>query len=131
MFATLFILMYVSHLLADYPGQTDHQAGHKDKPGWAGWKANLSHAGTHLGITAVVLTVGAETLPDLHLNLMPAALALLWISGTHAFIDRRWPVLWWMRHTGSTEWVGRGGAAHVDQAAHITAIAAAALTLAA
>lgn len=131
MFATLFVLMYVSHLLADYPGQTDHQAGRKDKPGWPGWKANLSRAGTHLGITAVVLTAGVTTLPDLHLNLLPTALALLWISVTHAFIDRRWPVARWMRFARQAGWAGRGGAAHVDQTAHVTTLFIAAFALAA
>ncbi|CAM5735969.1 hypothetical protein STENM223S_06620 [Streptomyces tendae] len=28
MFASLFVLLYLGHLLADYPLQTDHQAAH-------------------------------------------------------------------------------------------------------
>lgn len=58
-----------------------------------------------------------------------ALAALLWIGVTHAVIDRRWPVLWWMTHTGSTDWISRGGAAHVDQTAHIAALVVAALCL--
>lgn len=131
MFATLFVLLYVAHLLADYPGQSDHQAGFKDKPGWQGWQANLTHAATHVAITALVLGVGTLLLDEVALGVWPTLLTLLWIGGTHGFIDRRWPVLWWMRHTGSTDWIERGGAAHVDQTAHITALAIAALALAA
>ncbi|MEV7654627.1 DUF3307 domain-containing protein [Streptomyces anulatus] len=129
MFATLFILLYVAHLLADYPFQTDYQAGHKADCGVAGWRANLAHAGTHLLLSGLVLAVGQATL-DLHVDLLPAVAALLWIAGTHAFIDRRWPVARWMRFARQTGWAQHGGAAHVDQASHITAICIAALALA-
>lgn len=65
--ATFFILLWVGHLLADYPGQT----------------------------------------------------------------DRRWIVTWWMEHTGQAEYLARGGAQHVDQAAHALALLIAAVGLAA
>lgn len=141
MFASLFVLLYVGHLLADYPLQSDHQAGRK--AGWTegekdphpgrhhhGWGANLTHAGTHLITCGLMLALGAVFL-DLSISLLPAGAALLWVAGTHAAIDRRWPVLWWMRNTGSTDWIERGGAAHVDQTAHVTALFIAALALAA
>lgn len=130
MFAALFILLYVAHLLADYPFQTDHQAGHKADCGAAGWRANLAHAGTHLLISALALLAGAMAL-DLAVGLLPATAALLWITGSHAFIDRRWPVARWMTLARQAGWAQHGGAAHVDQTAHITAIALAALALAA
>lgn len=130
MFATIFVLLYVAHLTADYALQTDHQAAHKMEKSKAGWVANLSHAGTHALATIVMLVVGWAVL-DLEIAAVPAALAALWITATHAFIDRRWPVTWWMTHTGSTDWISRGGAAHVDQTAHVLALAVAALALAA
>lgn len=130
MFATLFVLLFVAHLLADYPGQTDHQAKHKADGGAAGWRANLAHAGMHLLISALALLVGQVVL-DLDLGLLPATAALLWIAGSHAFIDRRWPVARWMRFARQAGWAQHGGAAHVDQTAHITAICIAALALAA
>ncbi|MEU9495436.1 DUF3307 domain-containing protein [Streptomyces sp. NPDC048215] len=130
MFATLFILLYVAHLLADYPFQTDHQAGHKADCGAAGWRANLSHAGTHLLISALAVGLGAAAL-GLDLSILPATAALLWIAGSHAFIDRRWPVARWMGLARQAGWAQHGGAAHVDQTAHLTAIALAALALAA
>ncbi|XCM28893.1 DUF3307 domain-containing protein [Streptomyces parvus] len=130
MFATVFVLLYVAHLLADYPFQTDHQAGHKADGGAAGWRANLAHAGTHLILSGLVLLVGWAVL-GLNVGLLPAIAALLWIAGTHAFIDRRWPVARWMRFARQARWAQHGGAAHVDQTAHVAAIFLAALALAA
>lgn len=130
MFASLFVLLYVAHLVADYLLQTDHQAAHKAQGGAAGWRASLAHAGSHLVVSGLVLLAGWGVL-GLDIGLLPSTAALVWIAGSHAFIDRRWPVLWWMRHTGSTDWIERGGAAHVDQTAHITAIFLAAFALAA
>lgn len=130
MFATLFILLYVAHLTADYVLQTDHQASLKAAKSAAGWRANLSHAGTHTLTTAAALALGGWVL-NLAIGLPAIALAILWITASHALIDRRWPVTWWMTNTGSTDWISRGGAAHVDQTAHILALAVAALVLAA
>ncbi|MER5613286.1 DUF3307 domain-containing protein [Streptomyces sp. NPDC002215] len=130
MFASLFILLYIAHLLADYPFQTDHQAGCKANHGAAGWRANLTHAGTHLLISAVMLAVGILAL-DLQIGLLPAAIGLFWIAGTHSIIDRRWPVARWMAFARQAGWAQHGGAAHVDQTAHVAAIGIAALVLAA
>ncbi|MFF1650157.1 DUF3307 domain-containing protein [Streptomyces sp. NPDC058240] len=141
MFPTLFVLLYVAHLLSDYPFQPDRQASRK--AGWTegdkdpnpgrhhhGWGANLAHAGTHVLVSAIALALGVLVL-DLHLAIPAAAVALLWIGSTHSAIDRRWMVLRWMERTGQPEFVEHGGAAHVDQTAHITALLIAALALAA
>ncbi|MFF7411633.1 DUF3307 domain-containing protein [Streptomyces lydicus] len=130
MFAEIAFLLYVGHLLADYPFQTDHQADCKAKAGREGWAANLTHAGTHVVTCGLMLTVGSLLL-DWHLPLLPAAAAVLWIGATHSIIDRRWPIARWMIFARQPKWAQRGGAAHVDQTAHITALAAAALYLAA
>ena len=129
MFAEIAFLLYVGHLLADYPFQTDHQAGCKAKAGREGWAANLAHAGTHVVTCGLMLTVGSLVL-DWRLSLLPAAAAVLWIGATHSIIDRRWPIAHWMTFARQPKWAQRGGAAHVDQTAHITALAAAALYLA-
>ncbi|MDX2558501.1 DUF3307 domain-containing protein [Streptomyces sp. TX20-6-3] len=130
MFATVFVLLYVGHLLADYPFQTDHQAAHKADHGVGGWQANLTHAATHIAACGLALAAGAAAL-GLSVSLPAALAALVWIGGTHAFIDRRWPVRWWMTHLRQTGWAANGGAAHVDQTAHILALGVAALVLAA
>ncbi|MYR71307.1 DUF3307 domain-containing protein [Streptomyces sp. SID4925] len=131
MFASLFVLLYLGHLLADYPFQTDHQAAHKADRCAAGWFANLRHAGTHVLTCGAALALGAAVLDGVALSVPVVVVALVWIGSTHAFIDRRWPVQWWMSHTGQTSWAAHGGAAHVDQTAHILALVLAALALAA
>lgn len=131
MFASLFVLLYLGHLLADYPFQTDHQAAHKADCGTSGWAANLRHAGTHVITCGMALVVGAAVLDGVTLSIPVAVAALLWIGSTHAFIDRRWPVAAWMRFAGQQGWAQHGGAAHVDQTAHVFALVLAALALAA
>ncbi|MGW2471858.1 DUF3307 domain-containing protein [Streptomyces sp. NPDC001665] len=130
MFADLAFLLYLGHLISDYPLQTDHQAGHKAQPGLAGWRANIAHAGTHVVVCGLLLALGAAVL-GWRLPLLSATAALMWIGGTHAVIDRRWPVQWWMNHTGQSTYAAAGGAAHVDQTAHIAALTVAALFLSA
>ncbi|MER6550667.1 DUF3307 domain-containing protein [Streptomyces sp. FT05W] len=131
MFASLFVLLYLGHLLADYPFQTDHQAAHKADCGRAGWSANLRHASTHVVTCGLALLLGTVVLNDVAISAPVAVLALVWIGTTHAVIDRRWPVQWWMHRTGQAQWAQHGGAAHVDQTAHILALVLAALALAA
>ena len=130
MFANLFVLLYVGHLLADYPLQTDHQAACKASGGWSGWAPNLVHAATHVATCGVLLAAGAVGL-GFDVTALGAVVALVWIGATHSLIDRRWPVAWWMTRTGQSDYLSRGGAQNVDQAAHVTALAlaAGALTL--
>ncbi|MYW08545.1 DUF3307 domain-containing protein [Streptomyces sp. SID2563] len=128
MFASLFVLLYVAHLLADFPLQTDHQAGHKADRGAAGWRANLTHAATHVIAGSLALVVVAVVL-DESVGVLPGAAAVALIGATHAWIDRRWPVAAWVRIARQQKWAAAGGAAHVDQTAHVLVLAAAALTL--
>ncbi|RFU83280.1 DUF3307 domain-containing protein [Streptomyces triticagri] len=115
---------------SDYPLQTDHQAKHKAGPGACGWKANAAHAATHVTVTALVLAAGIAVL-GMDVDLATVVGALLWIGATHAVIDRRWPVARWMSFARQPKFAEHGGAAHVDQTAHVTALAVAALALAA
>ncbi|WP_371484917.1 DUF3307 domain-containing protein [Kitasatospora sp. NBC_00315] len=118
-FATAFVLLYVGHMLADYPFQTDHQAAHKAGSGRVGWTASAAHAGTHAVVAvALVLGVGAAAL-GLHLTGAGTVAAVAWIVVSHAAIDRRWPVTRWMAVARQTGFAAHGGAAHVDQTAHL------------
>lgn len=130
MFADGFVVLLAAHFLADYPGQTDRQATRK--AGWVegeddahpgrhhhGWGANAVHAATHVGISLALLVLAALALPELHLHPVAVAAALGWVGLSHSVIDRRWMVRWWMEHTGQRSFLANGGAAHVDQAAHI------------
>ena len=118
LFAAVAFLLYVAHHLADYPLQTDHQAAHKAGPGWLGWNANLGHAACHLTVSAVLLGIGNWVL-HLHVDGRVALPALLWLAVSHGFIDRRWPVARWMTFARQAGWAEHGGAAHVDQTAHL------------
>ncbi|RSS84732.1 DUF3307 domain-containing protein [Streptomyces sp. WAC05950] len=129
MFAEIAFLLYLGHLLADYPFQTDHQAAHKAGCGRQGWTANISHAATHVLICSLLLAAGSMAL-GWQLPLLPAAAAVLWIGISHGLIDRRWPVAAWMRIARQTGWAAHGGAAHVDQTAHVLALTLAAFFLA-
>ncbi|MEU1221322.1 DUF3307 domain-containing protein [Streptomyces microflavus] len=130
MFPTLFILLYGAHLLSDYALQTDAQAEHKALRSRAGWWALLSHAGTHVAVSALALGAGAVLL-DLPLTLPAGAAVLAWVGISHGFIDRRWPIRWWMENTGSADFFQKGGAPLVDQTAHVTALLLAAMVAAA
>ncbi|MFE1900081.1 DUF3307 domain-containing protein [Streptomyces yangpuensis] len=130
MFAEIAFLLYLGHLLADYPFQTDHQAAHKAGCGRQGWTANVSHAATHILTCGLLLAAGSMAL-GWHLPLLPAAAAVAWIGISHGFIDRRWPIAAWMRIARQQGWAAHGGAAHVDQTAHVLALTLAAFFLAA
>lgn len=130
MFPTLFVLLYAAHLVSDYALQTDHQAEHKALPSAAGWRANVSHAATHVIVSAAALAAGTIAL-ELSLAVPRASAVLLWVGVSHGFIDRRWPIQWWMERTGSATFFQKGGAAFVDQTAHITALVIASLAAAA
>lgn len=125
-----FIVFYASHLAADYPLQPDTQAARK--AGWKqtdtatqavhhhhGWGANQAHAGTHTVVSLIALLLIPHLALGLPLSAAGTVAALLWIHVSHAAIDRRVGVAWWMRHTGQTSFQAHGGAAHVDQAAHV------------
>ncbi|RFC72310.1 DUF3307 domain-containing protein [Streptomyces sp. AcE210] len=129
MFASLFVLHYVAHLLSDYPLQTDHQAAHKAGAGVCGWRANAAHATTHLAVSTIALAVGVAVL-GLDVNPVAAAAGVVWIGVTHSVIDRRWPVARWMAFARQAGFAQHGGAAHVDQTAHLTALVVAALAIA-
>ncbi|PJN22410.1 DUF3307 domain-containing protein [Kitasatospora sp. CB02891] len=120
MLGTIGFLLLVAHYAADYLFQGDRMATLKSGPGWQGWRANLLHVATHVAVTAVLLGTARAAL-DLDIAPWPAALAIAWIGFSHGLIDRRWPVAWWMRNTGSAAFLESGaGAPLVDQALHIT-----------
>ncbi|MEU4954959.1 DUF3307 domain-containing protein [Streptomyces lavendulae] len=125
-----FVVFYAAHLASDYPLQTDAQAARK--AGWtevdthtkavhqhSGWLHNQLHAGTHTVVSLTALLLVPVLALDLPLTALGTAAALLWIHVSHAFIDRRWPVARWMKLARQEGFKAHGGAAHVDQAAHV------------
>lgn len=131
--ATVFVALYVGHMLGDHVVQTDHQATNKAKPGWFGYRALAGHV---LGYTATqfVALLAADLVAG-GLPLLGVAAALLFSGATHGFIDRRWPVQWVCRHTGSPNFAalatgGVNGPYLVDQSLHIGCLFVAALIVA-
>ncbi|EDY43154.1 DUF3307 domain-containing protein [Streptomyces sp. SPB074] len=106
MLGSLFALLYVAHLVSDY-----------------------AHASVHVLVGVLALAVGALT--GLDVPPWRAAVALAWIGVTHAVIDRRWLVQHWMRAARQPRFADHGGAAHVDQTAHLVVLLVAALGLSA
>jgi hypothetical protein len=84
---TLFETLFVAHLVADWLLQTEWQAVNKDH----NYRALFSHVGIYsLVIFGVfVMHYGFQNLT--------VYLVVGMIGLTHAFIDRRRPVLWFMR----------------------------------
>ncbi|TQS44343.1 DUF3307 domain-containing protein [Cryptosporangium phraense] len=133
-FAAAGFALLAGHQAGDHLVQTDHQAQHKASDGAKGWRAMAGHVASYTACQAVALA----GLSAAGVKLRPSrALAALAVSaGTHAFIDRRWPVVWWQDRTGSGPFVrladhGINGAYLSDQAAHVVCLYVAALVAAA
>lgn len=133
-FAAVFIALYVGHMLGDHVVQTDHQAAHKSGPGLLGWGALLTHVGTY-GLTQTLALSAAGVVLDVPATGLGVTLGVAFSMATHGFIDRRWPVQWLCRHTGSEAFgklAGHGlnGAYLVDQTLHIACLFVSALLIA-
>lgn len=132
-FAAVAVTLYAGHQLADHVlGQTDRQAVNKMRPGWYGWLANLEHVAQYHVVLGAMLAL-ANWVLDLDLSTLGALAGLGFSAVTHAILDRRWPVQWIARHTGSPEFVKPGhplpGAYLVDQACHYACLWVAALLM--
>lgn len=140
---TLFLL--AGHMLGDWLIQTDHQATYKARPDFwpeavrpdvtlpkhvrRSWRANQAHVATyHLTLlTALVYPLWGRMTPALTVRLL-VAFALSW--ALHSFIDRRWPVRWLVRVTGSPEFAKTTlGILAADQALHVATLAVMAVVI--
>ena len=110
----IFALLLAGHLIGDWVVQSDAQARFKTTR----WGANLGHVLTyHLTIFAFLLVGGVWS--------WSLFWGLVFVSvPTHAVIDRRWPVEWLLRHTGSVDFAKTPlGILTADQALHIAILA--------
>lgn len=144
-FAGLWPVLAAGHALADHAlGQTDHQAERKGAPSpdeveagvspRRGWGACLAHVAQYHLVLATFVALAWSVLP-LQLTWQGCAAGLLVSFGTHALIDRRWPVQWLLKHTGSPKFAameegGISGPYQVDQALHKAALLVAAALMA-
>lgn len=103
----IFPLLFAAHMLGDWIVQTDAQALAKMKS----WRAMGGHVLTyHLVMTALLL-------PFWHDRWF--ILALVVSAGTHAIIDRRWPVRLVLAKMGSKSFAETTlGVLAADQALH-------------
>lgn len=121
MTADVFLALLLTHLLGDFVLQTDHQAKGKT----TSWWCMAGHVVSYHALMLPVLWF-ATALPLGHI------LAVMAVSaGTHALIDRRWPVRWLLEHTGSRTFAQQfWGIIVVDQVLHISILIVLALVIA-
>lgn len=121
-FAAAFIALYVGHMVGDHIVQTDWQAAHKADRGGKEIEAMSGHLigyGISQGVALQAVALLGVPIDGLAV-LVGVTLSVL----THGFIDRRWPVLWLLRHTGSADFAalagkGMNGPYLADQSLHI------------
>lgn len=90
-FAVLAPTLLVAHNVADHWIQTEHQACHKGRPGWAGRWACAAHVLSYTGACAAAV-VAVGWLFNLPITL-PGVLAGQLVSAlTHYWADRRTPL---------------------------------------
>lgn len=95
-FAVVLPTLLVAHNLADHVIQTDHQAARKA----SSWRAMAGHIVGYTATAVVFLAVLWFAL-DVRPHWAWAAAGLAFSAASHAFIDRRWPVLVLLSRTGS------------------------------
>lgn len=142
-FAALFIALLVGHHLGDYLLQSQWQADHKgDHPSHhapthrdaaVGRRAAAYHVASY---TVATITTTAVVVIALHLpiTLLGFAAGHLLSSGSHAIIDRRYTLRAAMTALdkilpGKLAYYDNGGAAFLDQMAHILFLFAAGLAM--
>ncbi len=87
---TLLEWLWFAHVIPDWLIQTGYQANFKSKGNFFNW-----------ALTSHCLTYTASFIPVLWFN----NLSMWWLMllfWSHMFIDRRWPVVWWIRNVGKT-----------------------------
>lgn len=125
--------LYVGHQIGDHIAQTDHQAANKAGKGCEGWQAMAGHVASYTACQAVALLALRAT--GVRVSPIRAVLGLAVSAGTHALIDRRWPVQRLLHATGSPGFAdladgGMNGPYLADQALHVGCLFAAALVTA-
>lgn len=133
-FAAVFIAMFAGHHIGDHVAQTDWQAKNKAQPdgvGWmTSWWAMVGHVLTYHAI--VLFALGAVRLVlDLPISGVGTVTGIAFSMVTHAFLDRRWPVRWLLKHTASEAFAESTTPLHgcylADQSLHVACLFVAAL----
>jgi len=101
-FAAVLGVLSAAHDLADHLVQTDRQAAEKPHD----WTAMAGHVGSYTATQTLALMGLHVAGVPLRRGRVAAGLALS--AATHAFLDRRWPVLQLLRATGSAGFAASG-----------------------
>lgn len=130
-FAASFAALYAGHMVGDHVVQSDRQASLKAGKGWSAAAAMAGHVSGY-ALTQLVALVAIYPLATW--SPVGFVLGLAFSAATHAFIDRRWPVLWILRRTGSANFAGltsggMNGPYLTDQALHVGCLFVAALII--
>lgn len=136
--AITYAALFAGHHLGDHPLQSTSAVTGKPAPGydelargahpWRGWSWCARHVAVYTAVQAACLALVSMVAP---LSLTGAVAALVISASTHAVIDRRWVVRWFLDAKGARDWAE--GPYLVDQSLHlgmllIAAVAAAAVT---
>lgn len=128
-FAVALATLLVAHNVGDHIVQTDHQAANKAKS----WPAMAGHVGGYTATSAGALGLVASA-TGTRFGWRGLLAGLTFSAATHALIDRRWPVAWVLRKTGSPNFAELqtpiNGPYVADQALHHGCLLAAALMMA-
>jgi hypothetical protein len=94
-FAAAYAALMPAHDLADHVVQTDHQAANKA----GSWSAMAGHVGSYTAVQLLAI-LGLRAV-GVRPSWKRTAAAVTVSAGTHALLDRRWPVVEVLRRTGS------------------------------
>jgi hypothetical protein len=137
-FAVLLPTLWAAHNVGDHIAQTDHEAANKATD----WSAMAGHIGSYQSVQTVAAELVLRS-TGLRRNRWAGLAGAVFSAGSHAFIDRRWPVRKLLRATGAPGyaelalWTRKGekpfrvGMYQADQALHHGCLLIAALIMAA
>lgn len=134
--AITYAALFAGHHVGDHPLQSRTAAAGKPAPGypelaggahpWRGWAWCVQHVTVYTAVQAACLALVALVAP---LTLTGAIAALTVSAATHAVIDRRWLVRWFLDAKGAHDWAE--GPYLVDQSLHLAMLLVAAVMAAA
>lgn len=104
MITTMFAALIVGHLFGDFIIQQHTWSTRKTAPGWTGRAWCTVHAVTYGAACWAVLAV-AVAIEGIAVNGSAVAIGMVVNAALHGFLDRRWPLVWLVRASGSGQWL--------------------------